>query len=70
MLNLDDLVIIEYKGTIKEYKRLEALKMYKYAMQHSSGEERERNMDIFLQLMQGNISCTDYVPYHQRTHTK
>ena len=63
MLNLDEIVMVEYKGSIKEYKRSEALKTYKYAINNSQGLEKQRYMDIFVQLVQGNRSCTDTIPW-------
>lgn len=65
MPNMEEMVMVECYGTLKEYKRSEALKTYKFAMDNSKGNERERYMDIFLQLIQGKISCTDAVSWRE-----
>lgn len=66
MPNMDEIVMVECCGTIKEYTREEALKEYKYAMNNSQGETRERYRDIFLQLIQGKRSCTDMFAWRQQ----
>lgn len=62
---MDEIVMVECCGTIKEYTREEALKEYKYAMNNSQGEIKERYRDIFLQLIQGKRSCTDTMPWRE-----
>lgn len=56
---MNDIVVVKCYGTEKKYKRKDAIKEFRYAIDCCEGAERERYVNILLQLMDGETYCSD-----------
>jgi hypothetical protein len=56
---MNDIVIVKCYGTEKKYKRKDAIREFKTAVEVCEGSERERYMNILLQLLDGDTYCCD-----------
>lgn len=59
MLNMEEMVVIECYHSQERMKRKDAIRKYKQAMECSEGSERDRYVNIFLQLLDGETECSD-----------
>lgn len=59
MAKMTDKVKVTCYGTTKEYTRKQALKEFREAIRCCEGSERDRYVNIVIQLEDGATECTD-----------
>lgn len=56
---MNEIVIVKCYGSETKYKRKDAIKEFRSAIDCCEGAERERYVNILLQLLDGDTYCSD-----------